>query len=211
MACAQSSSRSSTSCEQRYSSGRRSNASSSAVVPSSRAASSYAARACPISFWAIDEKATSSSSMGAIPVHSESRHPTISSSSAISSNECASCSFTSPPQLLLQRVAVDPVVVAVELVGEVLDLDDRFARNDPQCFRLAAPAVELLGIRLGEVVVRSLERAGVVERLPLALLAEDLVDHVKRLLRGRRHAPTPSSRAPACGGRAGPATSARGR
>jgi len=60
------------------------------------------------------------------------------------------------------------VVVAVELVDEVLDLDDRLARNDPERLRLAAPPVELLRIRLGEVLVRSLERAGVLERLPLA-------------------------------------------
>ena len=52
------------------------------VVPSSTAASSYSARAWPISFCAIDENATSSSSVGAIPVHSESRQPRISSSSA---------------------------------------------------------------------------------------------------------------------------------
>src|SRR5690348_17952696 len=117
--------RSWTSFEHRYSPGSRSKASSSAVVPSSRAASSYSARACPISFCAIDEKATSSSSKGAIPVHSESRQPRISSSSAISSNERASDSFTCLLQLLLQRVAVDSVVVAVELVVELLDLDDR--------------------------------------------------------------------------------------
>src|SRR5439155_4333311 len=130
--CSHSGSRSSTSCAQRYSSGCRSNASSSAVVPRSRAASSYSARACPISFWAIDENATSSSRNGAIPVHSESRQPRTSSSSAISSNERASCSFTGLLELLLQRVAVDAVVVAIELVREVLDLDDRLTRHDPK-------------------------------------------------------------------------------
>ena len=40
------------------------------------------ARAWPISFCAIDENATSSSSIGAMPVHSESRQPMTSSSSA---------------------------------------------------------------------------------------------------------------------------------
>src|SRR5215471_2435365 len=137
MVFSQSSRRSSTRRELRYSSGMRSNASSSAVVPRSRATSSYNARAWPISFCAIDEKATSSSSRGAIPVHSESRQPRISSSSAISSNERASDSFTCLLELRLQRVAVDAVVVAVELVDELLDLDDRLARHDPQRGRLA--------------------------------------------------------------------------
>src|SRR5919206_2274917 len=97
------------------------------------------ARAWPISFCAIDENATSSSSIGAIPVHSESRQPTISSSSAISSNERCSCSFTGPPKLVLQRVAVDAVIVPVQLVDELLDLDDRLARHNPERRRLAAP------------------------------------------------------------------------
>src|SRR5919197_3607727 len=101
------------------------------------------ARAWPISFCAIDEKATSSSRSGAIPVHSESRQPRTSSSSAIASNERMSCSFTRLLQLLLQGIAVDPVVVAVQLVDELVDLDDRLARDDPERGRLAAAAVLL--------------------------------------------------------------------
>src|SRR5919205_1332108 len=135
------------------------------------------ARACPISFCAIEEKATSSSSIGAMPVHSESRQPMISSSSAISSNERCSCSFTRPPELVLQRVAVDTVVVPVQLVDELLDLDDRLARHDPQRRRLTAPPVLLARIHLGELPVRRVHRAGVLKRLALALLPEDLVDH----------------------------------
>src|SRR5262245_35336917 len=104
-----------------------------------------------------------------MPVHSESRQPRISSSSAISSNECASDSFTCPPQLLLERIAVDAVVVAVQLVDELVDLDDRLARNDPQPGRLAATSVLLARVDVGELVVRRLDRAGVVERLSLAL------------------------------------------
>jgi hypothetical protein len=60
-------------------------------VPERETSSSYAARACPISFCAIDENATSSSSIGAIPVHSESRQPITSSSSASSSSTCSCC------------------------------------------------------------------------------------------------------------------------
>src|SRR5512132_935370 len=135
-------SRSSTSSEQRYSDGSRSKASSSAVVPTSRAASSYKARAWPTSFCAIEEKATSSSRNGAIPVHSESRQPRISSSSAISSSSVAR-SLTCLLELLLQGIAVDAVVVAVQLVDEFLDPHDRVARDDPEGDRLAAAAVLL--------------------------------------------------------------------
>src|SRR6476660_102238 len=121
--------RSWTSFEHRYSPGSRSKASSSAVVPSSRAASSYSARAWPISFCAIDEKATSSSSSGAIPVHSELLQPRNSSSSASSSSCCA---FTGFRQLLFQGVAVDAVVVLLQLVDEVFDRVHGVARDDPE-------------------------------------------------------------------------------
>src|SRR5437867_13340285 len=124
----------------------------------------------------MDEKATSSSRKGAIPVHSESRQPRISSSSAISSSRCV-CSRTCLLQLLLQRVAVHAVVVAVELVDEFLDLEDRLARNDPERLGFAAAAVELLCVGFGEGAVRRVERAGVLERLAFALLPENLVDH----------------------------------
>src|ERR671931_528008 len=155
MVCSQPGRRSSTSRQHRYSSGLRSKASSSAVVPRSRAASSYNARACPISFWAIDEKATSSSRNGAMPVHSESRQPKMSSSSAISSSACA---FTRLLQLLLQRIPVDAVVVAVQLVDEVLDLVHGLARDDPERRRLAAPAELLARVPVGEALVGRLDR-----------------------------------------------------
>src|SRR5262249_14065725 len=112
------------------------------------------ARAWPISFCAIDENATSSSSNGAIPVHSELRQPRISSSSAISSSACA---FTSLPQLLLQRIAVDAVVVPLQLVDELVDLVHGLPRDDPQCDRLSAPPVLLAGVPLGELLVRRLD------------------------------------------------------
>src|SRR5205807_6037582 len=137
------------------------------------ATSSYSARACPISFCAMEEKATSSSSSGAIPVHSESRQPTISSSSASPSR----CSFTGLLQAGLDRVAVDAAVLQVELVGPLLDVADRVAGNEPERDRLAAPAVLLARPGLREVRVGRLDRAGVLERLALALPAKDLVDH----------------------------------
>src|SRR5918996_845116 len=139
MVRAHSSRRSSTKGAQRYSSGLRSKASASASVPRSRAASSYSARAWPISFCAIDEKATSSSRNGAIPVHSESRQPRISSSSASS----ISSSLTGLLQLLLERIAVDAVVVPLQLVHEVADFQDRVARHHPERVGLRAAAVEL--------------------------------------------------------------------
>src|SRR5499427_2950922 len=171
MVFSQSSRRSSTRRELRYSSGMRSNASSSAVVPRSRATSSYNARAWPISFCAIDEKATSSSSRGAMPVHSESRQPRTSSSSARPSS---ACSFTSLLQACLDRVAVDAAVLEVELVRPVLDVVDRVAWDEPERDRLAAPAVLLACPRLREVGVGGHNRAGVLERGAALLLAEDL-------------------------------------
>src|SRR5204863_10203161 len=133
--CPQSSRWSSTSGAQRYSSTVRSKANASA----SSASSSYTARACPISFCAIDENATSSSSSGAIPVHSESRQPITSSSSASPRRS----SFTRLLQPRLDRVAVDAAVLEVELVGPVLDHVQRVARHEPERDRLAAPAVLL--------------------------------------------------------------------
>src|SRR3954471_20051444 len=98
-----------------------------------------------------------------MPVHSESRQPRISSSSAISSNERISCSVTGLLELLLERVAVDAVVVPVQLVDEVVDLDDGRARNDPEPGRLATPPVLFTRVHVGEVVIRRLDRAGVLE------------------------------------------------
>src|SRR6266516_698950 len=110
-----------------------------------------------------------------MPVHSESRQPTISSSSAIASNSCAR-SLTSNAQPFLDRVPVDAAVLEVELVGPVRHLVDRLAWHQPQRLRLAAPAVLLPRPRVGERGVRCHHRAGVRERLPLLLLPEDLVD-----------------------------------
>src|SRR5919204_5444514 len=127
---------SSTSGAERYSSGERSRASSSGLTPRSRARMSYSARACPISFCAMDEKATSSSRNGAIPVHSEFRQPRMNSSSASSSSCCAS-SLTCLFQLRLQRVPVHAVIVALELVDELVHLGDGVAPDDPERDRLA--------------------------------------------------------------------------
>src|SRR4029079_8214645 len=84
--------------------------------PSSFAASSYQALAWPISVWAMEEKATSSSRNGAMPVHSELRQPRMSSSSA---SLRSSCAFTCLLELHLERVAVHPAVVAIEDVSHV--------------------------------------------------------------------------------------------
>src|SRR5438309_4348289 len=167
--CAQSSRWSSTSGAQRYSSSVRSKANASA----SSASSSYTARACPISFCAIDENATSSSSRGAIPVHSESRQPITSSSSARLNRR----SFTRLLQAGLDRVPVDTAVLEVELVRPLRHRMNRLARREPERDRLAAPAVLLARPRLCELRVGRLHRARVLERLALAILAEDLPDH----------------------------------
>src|SRR3954447_12221413 len=99
-----------------------------------------------------------------MPVHSESRQPRISSSSAISSRSCCSCSFTCLLELLLQRIAVHPVVIAVELDEDLVYLDHRIPWEAPERGRLAAPAVLLARVDVGEVVVRSFDRAGVLQR-----------------------------------------------
>src|SRR5579864_675153 len=163
----------------RYSDGSRSNASASASSESS----SYTARAWPISFCAIDENATSSSSIGAIPVHSESRHPMISSSSARPSRS----SFTCLLQPRLDRVAVDAPVLEVEFVRPFVDDVHRVARDEPERDRLAAAAVLLARPRLRELRVGRLHRAAVLERLPLAILPEDLPDHQAARTTSRTH------------------------
>src|SRR6201993_1435108 len=106
-----------------------------------------------------------------MPVHSESRQPRTSSSSASPSS---ACSFTSLLQPCLDRVAVDAAVLEVELVSPVLDVADRVARDEPECDRLAAPAVLLARPGLREVRVRRDDRARVLERCAALLLAEDL-------------------------------------
>src|SRR6185436_9574692 len=153
----------STSGAQRYSSGWRSNASESASVSSSFAASSYQARAWPISVCAMAEKATSSSRNGAMPVHSELRQPRMSSSSA---SLRSSCAFTCLLELHLERVAVHPAVVAVEDVSHVrlADFPNGVARDYLEGERLVAVSVELARVGLGEDEVRRLEGAAVLER-----------------------------------------------
>src|SRR5207248_10141828 len=174
--CAHSSRWSSTSGAQWYSESARSNASASAS-PSGPTISSYTARACPISFCAIEEKATSSSSIGAMPVHSESRQPMTSSSSARPSS---ARSFTSLLQTGLDRIAVDAAVLEAELVGPVFDVADRVSRDEPQRDRLGSAAVLLASPHLGEVRIGRDDRSGVLERLAASFLAEDLVDHAAR-------------------------------
>src|SRR5689334_19478470 len=103
-----------------------------------------------------------------MPVHSESRQPMTSSSSARS----RSCSFTRLLQACLDRVPVHPAVLEVELVAPVLDVAIRVARDEPGRNRLAAPAVLLAGPGLGEVGFGRPDRAGVLERLAPPLLPE---------------------------------------
>src|ERR1041385_1056611 len=99
--------------------------------------------------------------MGAMPVHSLSRQPRTSSSSARPSS---ACSFTSLLQTGLDRIAVDAAVLEVELVGPVLHVVDRVARDEPERDRFAAAAVLLARPGLGEVRVGRDDRAGVLER-----------------------------------------------
>src|SRR6266446_3952245 len=72
-------------------------------------------------------------------------------------------------QLLFERIAVDPVVVLLELVREIVDFVNGLPGNDPQSGRLAAAAVLLPRVGFGELLVRRLDRAGVGEGLSLAL------------------------------------------
>src|SRR5581483_4707397 len=110
----------------------------------------------------------------------------MSSSSAISSRSRRSGSFTRLPELRLERVAVDAVVVAAELVDEVLGLRDRLARYDPQRRRLAAAAVLLVRVRAREGEIRRGDRPRVLERMALPVLPEDLEDHAASASSARR-------------------------
>src|SRR5690242_15492854 len=83
-------------------------------------------------------------------------------------------------QASLDRVAVDAPVLEVELVRPVVDDVHPVARHEPERRRLAAPAVLLARPRLREVDVGRHDRARVLERLPLPVLPEDLVDHAAR-------------------------------
>src|SRR5438445_12187446 len=100
----------------------------------------------------MEENATSSSSIGAMPVHSDSRQPRKSSSSAIA-RSCCSRALTCLLQTCLDRVAVDAAVLEVELVGPVLDVADLVARDEPERDRLAAAPVLLARPCLREVRV----------------------------------------------------------
>src|SRR6188474_217389 len=104
----------------------------------------------------MEEKATSSSRKGAMPVHSELRQPRTSSSSA---SWRSSCAFTRLLQLHLERVAVHPAVVAVEDICDVrvTNLLDGLARDDPERERLVAAPVELPRVGLGEDEIGCLE------------------------------------------------------
>src|SRR5262245_66652810 len=111
-----------------------------------------------------------------MPVHSELRQPRISSSSAIGSSSSAR-SLTGLLQLRLERIAIYPVVAALQLVDELVDLVHGLAGDDPECDRLASPSVLLARVPLRELHVRRLDRAGVHERPPLPFLTKDLVHH----------------------------------
>ena len=69
------------------------------------------------------------------------------------------------------------MVVALQLVDELMDLVDRVARHDPERLGLVPSAVELLRVELCRRKVGRGERAGVLERLTAAFLPKDLEDH----------------------------------
>src|SRR4051794_27070649 len=123
-----------------------------------------------------------------MPVHSEFRQPSTSSSSANSSSRSTGA-LTRLLQPHLERVAVDAPVVGIEAVVVDLDLAQLVARHDPERRRLLPPRVELARVRLREALVRCLEGARVLERLALALAPEALVDHAAPASTARR---TPS-------------------
>src|SRR5262249_11777567 len=104
-----------------------------------------------------------------------------------SSASPSSCSFTSLLQTRLDRVAVDAAVLEVELGRPVRDDVHRIARHEPERDRLAAPAVLLARPRLRELGIGRDDRARVLERLALAVLAEDLVDHQAASTASRTH------------------------
>src|SRR6476619_1850775 len=111
-----------------------------------------------------------------MPVHSEFRQPRISSSSASARSSCTR-SFTCLLQPLLDRVAVDPAVLEIELVDEVLDLVDRLPRHEPERRRLATAAVLLARVDLCEASVGRDDRASVLHRRAGPLAPEHLEDH----------------------------------
>src|SRR4029079_13850783 len=84
-----------------------------------------------------------------MPVHSESRQPRISSSSAAArraSVRLGARALTRLPEPRLQRVAVDAAVVALELVDELVHRAHLGTGNEPQRPRLVAATVELVRI-----------------------------------------------------------------
>src|SRR6185436_21044539 len=125
-----------------------------------------------------------------MPVHSEFRQPRISSSSAIASKRSVRsltrrsrrhvqrpCPLARLLEARLDRVPVDPAVLHLELVRELVDLAQGGARCEPERHRLLPPPGLLAGVDLRELLVRRRDRAGMLEGLALPLLPEDLVDH----------------------------------
>src|SRR5690348_6185670 len=104
-----------------------------------------------------------------------------------SSASPSSSSFTRLLQSRLDRVAVDPAVLEVELVRPVVDLVHRVARHEPERDRLTAAAVLLARPCLGEVDIRRDDGARMLERLALAILAKDFVDHQAASTASRTH------------------------
>ena len=76
----------------------------------------------------------------------------------------------------LDRVAVDAAVLHLELVGELVDLVNGIARDEPERHRLLASRVLLARVDLGEPLVGRDHRPCVLERLALPLLPEHLED-----------------------------------
>src|SRR5688500_1079820 len=58
----------------------------------------------------------------------------------------------------------------------IIELGDRLAGNDPEPMRLAPASVELTRVMHGQLLVGSVDVAGVDHRVALVLLPEDLPD-----------------------------------
>src|SRR5437870_1655319 len=149
-------------------------------------------RACAISSWAIDDRAKSSSMYGTHPVHSPSRCPRMSSSSASAKSSEARGSLTRDrlPQLLhLFRHTLElgadtdvAVLFAVTAIGDAahrLGVGDRvkiFALHDPALGAFAVPEVSLAREYERHLEVLCLDGAGMHERIIVRPAREHLED-----------------------------------
>src|SRR4029077_15619719 len=89
-------------------------------------------------------------------------------------------SLTCDAQPFLDRIAVDPAVLEIELVRPVGDLVHGVTRDEPEPDALAPPTELLACPGVGKCCVGCLDGTGVGERLSLSLLPEDFEDHAAR-------------------------------